>query len=260
MKVMIQQVLTLEFWEQLRAKASSQEYTSFVQVMSPFTDWEFEAYTRFKFGDVPVFPETLEMNATTRAEIAFIQMGAAFERIASALLTDYNPLENYFTDRTMSTESGSDSTKTGDIETTPTGTVTVTDSGKMIRDYDGSDTIGQGTTYDNASTDETASDEFVNISKTINNTKVTEESDPEDPKKRETSYNDYKVTQSFKDLNTNTTGEESVTENRSGSSGIFSKQDLTQREIDLRLRNRVLPILVRMAVDVFATGVYSDDD
>ena len=54
--------------------------------------------------------------------------------------------------------------------------------------------------------------------------------------------------------------EEKIEENRHGSSGIFSKQDLTQREIDLRLRNRVIPILVRMVVDTFTSGVYSDVD
>lgn len=255
-----QEILTTEFWYAFRSKITYMEFSNIVTVMTPFQDSDFANYTKFKFGTVPFFHDVLDMTIEEKVDTAIMHMGTAFDRVASALLAEYDPLENYFTDREMTTNTDGDITKTGNITTTPSGFIDVEESGKFTRSSEGSDVVGQGTTYDTATYNPESDADFRNISKTVNNTKYTEESDPDNPRKRTTGYRDYEVKQEFNELNNNTDMEEKIEENRHGSSGIFSKQDLTQREIDLRLRNRVIPILVRMVVDTFTSGVYSDVD
>lgn len=254
------EILTSEFWEDFALGCDAYNLTATSQFLGDYTTPRILAsYTSLKYGDIPFFPEINNMIVADRAGVALMEMGHAFERILLALLAEYDPLENYFTDRTMDTDTDTSLTKTGKEVTTPSGVAIVTEKGKMHRKGNGSDTVGQGTTYDSATTDPDNND-FYNISKTINDVDITEESDATDPRSRETSYNNYKVERSFDNRKDEGEGSESIEEHRRGNSGIFSKQDLTQREIDLRLRNRIIPILCRMVVSVFETGVYYSDD
>lgn len=255
-----QEILTTEFWYAFRAKVIEIGLNNIMSVMTPFQDSDFANYTKFKFGTVPFFHEVLDMTIEEKVDTAIMHMGTAFDKVASSLLANYDPLENYFTRREMTTNTDGTITKRGDITTSPSGYIDVEESGKFTRSSEGSDIVGQGTTYDTATYDPTSESDFRNISKTVNNTKYTEESDPDNPRKRTTGYRDYEVKQQFNELQSETDMDEHIDENRHGSSGIFSKQDLIQREIDLRLRNRVIPILVRMVVDTFSSGVYSDVD
>ena len=76
-----------------------------------------------------------------------------------------------------------------------------------------------------------------------------------------TEYDNYKVEKSFDNRVDSTSYDdyEEVTDKK-GNSGIFSKQDLTQREVRLRIKNRIVPIYVRMVVDTFSSGVWVDDN
>jgi hypothetical protein len=156
----------------------------------------------------------------------------------------------------------------GKETTAPSGAIHVTETGATVSSTEGSDVVGQGTTYDSASTDPTAND-FRNISKTINDTTSRVGSDPNNPRKSTTSYEDYKVDKEFSERSNelefddrvdSMNGSEEIEEHRSGNSGIFAKQDLIQREIRLRLNNKLIPILVRMVIDAINSGVWEDDD
>lgn len=257
-RVLAEQILTTDFWTEFKAQAVGLDLTKTLVVLNFMDISKFEIYSKFKFGDVPFFPEVTDMTVDDRVSVALMDMGHAFERIADALLADYDPLENYFTEREVTTTTDGTVTKSGKETTTPSGTVANTTTGKTIRESDSGYTVGQGTTFDNASTNPDSTTDFRNISKTVDNTKVSEYSDANDPKKVETSFSNYKVEKEFSDVQNETDMTEGITESKRGSSGIFSKQDLTNREVDLRLRRRLLKIMVRMVVDVFSTGVYSE--
>lgn len=257
-RVLAEQILTTDFWTEFKSQAVGLNLTKTLVVLNFMDISKFEIYSKFKFGDVPFFPEVTDMTVDDRVSVALMDMGHAFERIADALLADYDPLENYFTEREVTTETDGTVTKTGKETTTPSGTVANTTTGKTIRESDSGYTVGQGTTFDNASTSPTSTSDFRNISKTVDNTKVSEYSDSNNPKKVETSFSNYKVEKEFSDVQNETDMTEGITESKHGSSGIFSKQDLTNREVDLRLRRRLLKIMVRMVVDVFSNGVYSE--
>ena len=257
-RVLAEQILTTDFWTEFKSQAIDLNLTKTLVVLNFMDISKFEVYSKFIFGDVPFFPEVTDMTVDDRVSVALMDMGHAFERIADALLANYNPLENYFTEREVTTETDGTVTKTGKETTTPSGTVANTTTGKTIRESDSGYTVGQGTTYDNASTDPTSTSDFRNISKTVDKTKNLEYSDSNNPKKVETSFNNYKVDKEFVDVQNETDMTEGITESKHGSSGIFSKQDLTSREIDLRLRRRLLKIMVGMVVDVFSNGVYSE--
>lgn len=255
------QVLNRDFWEAFRLSASGFNLDQTVSFLDNYTDYiALEKYCDMKYGDIPFFKELSEIDEFDAAGLAIMEMGMAFERIVSVIMAQYNPLENYFTDRNVETGTESSLTKSGKEVTTPSGKSIVTDKGKIKRSYDGSDTIGQGTTYDSATTTPDSSNDFYNISKTINNLTISEESDSQNPRAKETSFDQYKVERSFNDRKDEGESTETIEEHRSGNSGIFSKQDLSQREIDLRLRNKLVPILCRMVVSVFEMGVYHADD
>ena len=76
----------------------------------------------------------------------------------------------------------------------------------------------------------------------------------------EREYVDFQDQKTFGNRVDSTDGTVSIDESRSGNSGIFAKQDFIQREIRLRLNNRIIPIMVRMVVDAINSGVWEDDD
>lgn len=270
-------VLNDEYWTEFKAQATSMNLTRTVQVMSVVNVSDFTNFTALHYGEVGILSHLEPMTVAQRASVTLMEMGMAFERIASILLAEYDPLENYFTNRDMTTTYDLDNTKSG-TETntrsgketvTPSGSVTSTDSGITERSTDGSNAVSQGTTYDNAGFSPEATDEFRNIGKTINNVTEKEGSDPNNPRTSTTSYQNFKTEReysNFQDQKTfgnrvdSTDGTVSIDESRSGNSGIFAKQDLIQREIRLRLNNRIIPIMVRMVVDSINSGVWEDDD
>ena len=270
------EVLDFQFWTAFKVRATQMNLERTVEVLSIVNMTELASYSTLHYGNVGIMSYLDSMLPSERAAVTLMEMGSAFERIASILLAEYDPLENYFTDRDMTTTYDLDNTKSG-TETnsrsgkeivTPSGSVTSTDSGITEHSTDGSNAVSQGTTYDNAGFSPTATDEFRNIGKTINNVTEREGSDPQNPRKSTTSYQNFKTEReysNFQDQKTfgnrvdSTDGTVSIEENRSGSSGIFSKQDLIQREIRLRLNNRIIPIMVRMVVDAVNSGVWEDD-
>lgn len=257
----VEEALTSDFWIAFKGACRTFNLLTVESFLDVYTTPNFLAsYCAMKFGDIPLFKEVEDMTDVYRASVAIMEVGTALERIVDALTAEYNPLENYFTDREMTTGTESSLTKTGKDVTTPSGKAVVTDKGKMHQKGNNSDTVGQGTTYDSATTSASSSNDFYNISKTVNALDVTQESDAQDPRKRETTFENYKVEHSFDNRKDEGESSEEIEEHRSGNSGIFSKQDLTQREIDLRLKNRLVPIICRMVVSVFETGVYSSDN
>lgn len=269
-------VLNDEYWTAFKVKATQMNLVRTVEIMSVVNISDFTNYTAMHYGDVGIMPNLIPMLPSEKAAVTLMEMGSAFERIASILLAEYDPLENYFTERDMTTTYDLDNTKNG-TETnsrsgkeivTPSGSITSTDTGITERSTDGSDTVGQGTTYDNAGFSPEATDEFRNIGKTINKTNVKEGSDPQNPRTSTTSYQNFKTEREYSnylDQKTfgnrvdSTDGTVGIDESRHGSSGIFAKQDLIQREIRLRLNNRIIPIMVRMVVDAINSGVWEDD-
>jgi hypothetical protein len=172
------------------------------------------------------------------AEVAgfvFAAIGNSFPKIYDALVADYNPLENYFTDREMSDNLNSDTTRTGGYTDTP--------SGKKSREWTDNGVTGMGTTFESYS-----DDDFRNINKTKSTGSIDD------------GFEDYHEARVYNSLKDAGKADRKIKENRSGNSGIFSKQDLTEREIKLRLRYRLKPILVRMCVDVMSKGVWAVED
>lgn len=172
------------------------------------------------------------------AEVAgfvYATIGESFPKIYDALVADYNPLENYFTDREMSDTLDSDSTRTGGYTDAPSGT-----KRRSFTDYGN---IGMGTTFESF-----GDNDFRNISKTKTNGTIND------------GFENYQEQRTYNSLKDTGNSDRSITENRSGSSGIFSKQDLTEREVKLRIRYRLKPILVRMCVDVINKGVWKNED
>lgn len=252
-------VLNDEYWTAFKVKATQMNLERTVEVMSVVNISDFTNYTAMHYGNVSIMPHLEPMLPSEKATVTLMEMGSAFERIASILLAEYDPLENYFTDRDMTTDTDGSVEKTGDVVTTPRGKVINKSLGKSTSEVKDSNTVGQGTTYDNAGFDSTANDEFRNISKVINEHTVEDSSDALDPRRTETEYDNYSVTQNFDKLASTTDMTEKVSEHRSGNSGIFAKQDLIQREIRLRLTNRIIPILVRMVIDAINSGVWEND-
>lgn len=244
-----QTILTSEFWDELADIFSENNHAIVSAYIANHTD-ELETYSKLTYRDLPFWDDLLDETANQIAATAYLVIGTPFSKIFDALTARYNPLENYFTDRTYSETGGGSNVKTGKIETTPTGSSSTSTSGTRERSYDNHGSTHQGTTYD-----ENGDSDFVNISKDTTDGTVTESFTDYGTT---TSYDGYKVTQNYQSLTDTATSNKGGSENRSGSSGIFSKQDLTQREIELRLKNEVAPILVRMVVDVFNTGVWRE--
>ena len=165
----------------------------------------------------------------------YMCIGDSFHKIFEALTTQYDPLENFFTRRLLTDSTNGSNTRTGGYSDTP--------SGSKTRSFTNYGNIGQGTTFESC-----GDGDFRNISKTKTDGTINE------------GYSNYSETRSYNNMKDDVLSTKSVSENKNGNSGIFSKQDLTTREIALRLKHRIIPIFVRMCVDVVNKGVWKDDD
>lgn len=201
-----------------------------------------------KYGDVPVLDEYNDFTEQEIAQAVTISIADGFVRIFYTLLKEYNPYENYFTERTMSTDTDRDKTKNGKIVTTPKGEVINELGGTKVREYDDHSNVGQGTTFESY-----GDDDFKNVSKNIVTGKI---KDRYQNYGSTTRFNQYSVEQNFDNVEEEETGNETVTEKRNGSSGIFSKQELFKREISNRMNYRLMPILLAMIVSELESGVY----
>lgn len=244
-------VLTSEFWTSLGVKFSEASRADIGNNISNHYE-DFVLFTKITYGELPFMDDLADCTNSEIVSMVYTMIGNAFIGVYDAFMKQYDPLENYFTDREFS-ESGEGSTiKTGDVETKPTGSITVLSNGSRDVDSENNFSVNQGTTYDDASTDPEGT-EFVNISKHVNDTHTSENFRNYGTT---TSYQNYTNRVSYEDVTDTAETSKNGEEHRSGSSGIFSKQDLIQREINLRLKAKVMPILVRMVVDVLNKGVW----
>lgn len=234
MAIQMQEILTLEFFNEfstLFTQAGREDIHDYIMenyiTMTQFAQMTYEGLLALDYLE--------DLSASHRARIAFTSIGDAFPKIFDALLADYNPLENFFSDREMTDNLDSDSTRTGGYTDTP--------SGSKERSFTNYGYTGMGTTFESYS-----DNDFRNISKTKTDGTINDGFDQ---------YQEQRVYNSMKDEGN---ADRSVEEHKSGNSGIFSKQDLTKREISLRLSYRLRPLLVRMIVDVFNKGVWADED
>lgn len=242
-------ILTSNFWTLLGARFSALEHDNVGVIIDDSADY-LANYTEITYGDLPFWDTLADKTMLEIVYMAYLVMGEPFARVFNALDANYNPLENYFTDRTYNESGSGSNVKTGSIDTTPSGSTSTSTNGERERSYDDHGSKHLGTTYDKS-----GDNDFANISKDETNGSVT---DKFTNYGTTTTFTNYKVEQKYNNVTDTASNSKNGGENRSGSSGIFSKQDLTQREVDLRLRNRVAPILVRMVVDVFNTGVWRE--
>ena len=198
------------------------------------------------------FMDDIDENATLfNADYAFALLGESVKRIFNALVTDYDPLENYFTDRTENTSKSGSNVKSGNKTTTPAGSVVSEMNGTRNRTYNNYGSESAATTFDNPGTVAQP-----NYSPTTSNKQKGTINDGYTNFGSTTRYNNYSVTERYNDITDEHEDAEDITEHRSGNSGIFSKQDLTQRELALRQTNLFIKTFVRMLVDAFNKGVW----
>lgn len=251
-----QEVLTANFWREFSSMADTDGYHEVLLALQDLN--AVEGYCIIKYSDLPFWDWLEDYSDLKRAELAYIICGHAIGKVANALAKNYEPLENFFTDGTSNTDYGKAVTKSGEEITTPTGTITHSRNGEHEIENENMASLGQSTTYDDADSSvpnplNTADSSLVNVGRNINKGKSKETFDNYADT---TSYTNYKVEKEYSDVVEAQSGIDSTEEHRSGNSGIFSKQDLTQREINLRLRNLLVPIIVRQVVDVFNSGVW----
>lgn len=251
-----QEVLTANFWREFGSMADTDGYHA---VLIALEDPDaVEGYSKIKYSDLPFWDWLEDYSDLKRAELAYTVCGQAIGKVAEALAKNYDPLENFYTDGTSDTDYGKTVTKSGKEITTPSGTITHSRNGEHEIENQNTASLGQSTTYDDADSSvpnplDTADSSLVNVGRNINKGKSKETFNNYADT---TSYTSYKVEKEYTDLAEVQSGSDSTEEHRSGNSGIFSKQDLTQREINLRLRNLLVPIIVRQVVDVFNSGVW----
>lgn len=252
-----QEVLTNNFWSKFADKADTDGYHALRTALD--NPNEVTAYSTITYADLPFWDWLEDYSDVSRAELAYTVCGHALGKVAEALAKNYDPLENFFTDGTSETDYGKTVTKSGKEKTVPSGTVTHYRQGEHeIETYDAA-SLGQSTTYDTADSTvpiplDDADSTLVNVGRNISNGKMKEKFTNFGDT---TTYtNNYMITKEFENCAETQSGSDSTEEHRSGNSGIFSKQDLTQREINLRLRNLLVPIIVRQVVDVFNSGVW----
>lgn len=251
-----QEVLTNNFWSKFADKADTDGYHALRLALD--NPNEVTAYSTITYADLPFWDWLEDYSDVSRAELAYTVCGHALGKVAEALAKNYDPLENFYTDGTSETDYGKTVTKTGKETTTPSGTITHSRTGEHEIENENMTSLGQSTTYDDADSSvpnplDTADSSLVNVSRNINKGKSKEKFNNYADK---TSYTAYKVEKEYDHVAEAHSGIDSTEEHRSGNSGIFSKQDLTQREINLRLRNLLVPIIVRQVVDVFNSGVW----
>lgn len=251
-----QEVLTIEFWRRFSGLADTDGYRDLVSAL--FDVNAVIRYSILKYSDLPFWDWLEDLSDANRAELAYTVCGRALGKVAESLAKNYDPLENFFTDGTSNTDYGKTVTKSGKETTTPTGTITYSRDGDHEVESENTASLGQSTTYDDADSSvpdpiDSVDSSLVNVGRNINKGKTKEKfTNYADT----TSYTNYKVEKEYDHVAETQSGTDSTEEHRSGNSGIFSKQDLTQREINLRLRNLLVPIIVRQVVDVFNSGVW----
>lgn len=251
-----QEVLTTNFWREFGNKADTAGYHALVLALADLD--AVAGYSTITYTDLPFWDWLEDYTDIKRAELAYAVCGDALGRVAESLARNYDPLENFYTDGTSDTDYGKTVTKTGKETTTPSGSIANTRSGEHEIENENMASLGQSTTYDDADSSipnplETADSSLINVGRNINKGKSKETFNNYADT---TTYTNYKVDKEYDDVAETQSGTDSTEEHRSGNSGIFSKQDLTQREINLRLRNRLVPIIVRQVVDVFNSGVW----
>lgn len=208
-------------------------------------------YVTMNYKGLEVWEDLEDLEEADWERMAYLEMGIAFGRIFDTLMKEYDPLENYFTNRHETENGNRRINSTEENTTTPSGSVKNTATGSVDHTYENTTSINQGTTYDAY-----GDNDFKNISK---NKQTGGTKDTYNNYANTTTYEgDYHVTENKEGEKTEGTGRD-LTETRAGASGIFSKQVLTKQEIELRLGHRIIPIFCRMVVDVFNTGVYSSD-
>lgn len=265
-RAQIQEILTTETWQWLTRnfKTAYGEESAIYAFLSDI-DSDLHDYTVLFYNGLMTIVG-VDVQDHVVADMAFLHMGDAFKRIFDSLTAEYNPLENFFTDGTFSKDGKEVLEKSGAEVTTPYGSIKREHSGQSSSENEGSFSVGQGTTYDSATTTppttDAATTDLYNISRNIQRNKVKSilgDGTGQDVPTETTTYDNHHVDKSYearKDERSYEDYEEST--NKHGNSGIFSKQDLTQREIRLRIKNRIIPIYVRMVVDTFSTGVWSE--
>lgn len=252
-----QEVLTNNFWSKFADKADTDGYHALRSALD--SPNEVTAYSAITYADLPFWDWLEDYSDVSRAELAYTVCGHALGKVAEALAKNYEPLENFYTDGTSETDYGKTVTKSGKEITTPIGTVTHYKQGEHTFEIENSASLGQSTAYDDASSSIPTplyenDSSLVNVGRNINKGKTKESFDQFGDT---TTYSgNYKVEKEYEDCADTQSGSDSTEDHRSGNSGIFSKQDLTQREINLRLRNLLVPIIVRQVVDVFNSGVW----
>jgi len=253
-------------WEALTDRFE-EAYTAESPVVAFLSEYdsEFHDYVVLFYNDLMTIVGS-GVSENQLANMAFLHMGDAFKRIFDVLRLQYDPLENFFTDGTFTKNGKETLEKKGTEKTTPHGSIKREHKGQSSSESDGSFSVGQGTTYDSATTtppatDETAND-FYNINRNIQHNKtksVLGDGSGQNLPTETTSYENHHVDKEFTNRKDERSFEDYKEETKkSGNSGIFSKQDLVQRELKLRLKNRIVPIYVRMVVDTFSSGVWSE--
>lgn len=241
-------ILTSEFFYQFAS-----QYTEDEPVRAFILEYDQELYKHVVINYKGLgFMEDLYTEQTiANAVYAFSLMGDNVKRIYDALVTDYDPLANYFTDRTEDTEKEGSNVKSGNKTTTPSGSVTSSMSGTRDKEFTNYGSESAATTFDDPGTVESP-----NFSPTAKTRQTGTVKDKFTNYGSTTSYNQYSVTETYNDITDAQESTEGVEEHRSGNSGIFSKQDLTQRELALRETNMFIKTFVRMLVDAFNKGVW----
>lgn len=244
------QVLTSEFFSlvSLRFLDFGDELNASIGEWIEKNKYALETNGKLKYGDVPLIFSESEYTLNEIAQFVTANIANGFSRVFLALTEEYNPYENYFTERTMSTDTDRDNTRNGKITTTPSGQAITETNGSRNKTFNGYENVGQGTTFE-----EYGDNDFKNISKNKTNGTI---SDNFTNYGTTTKFNNYKVEQEYNNLNDSLTGSEDVTENRHGSSGIFSKQELQKREVSNRLKYRIMPVFLAMIVSEIESGVY----
>lgn len=242
-------ILTSEFFHQFASQYDEDEP---VRVFILEYDVELHKHVVINYKGLAFMEDLYAEQAIANAVYAFALMGDNVKKIYDALVTDYNPLENYFTDRTENTEKSGSNVKSGNKTTTPAGSVVSEMNGTRNRTYNNYGSESAATTFDDPGTVAQP-----NYSPTTSNKQKGTINDGFTNYGTTTRYNSYSVTETYNNITDAQEDSEDITEHRSGNSGIFSKQDLTQRELALRQSNLFIKTFVRMLVDAFNVGVWS---
>lgn len=242
-------ILTSEFFYQFASQYDEDEP---VRAFILDYDVELHKHVVINYKGLGFMEDLYPEQTIANAVYAFSLMGDNIKRIYDALVTDYNPLENYFTDRTEETGKEGSNVKSGSKKTTPEGSVISEMNGDREKEFTNYGSESAATTFEDPGTVDAP-----NFSPTAKSRQTGTVKDSFTEYGTTTRYNEYSVTEQYDDITDTQESTEGVEEHRSGNSGIFSKQDLTQRELALRETNMFIKTFVRMLVDAFNVGVWS---